>query len=121
MFYSTFVSRAGEPVEVGSSGDVSVGGIPELVFSGDVGGMEHARTPFVVDVECVVGVSKTFHKVEYNKAVVDAVAVGRYDGGEDEVVVDDDNVVFNSVGTLHQSATESTVVAAGDETYGVVS
>ena len=92
-----------------------------MVIAADVGGMEDARTPFVVDVECIDGVGKTFDKVEDYEAVVDAIAIGRYYGRELEHVVDDDDGVFHGVTANDIQSAEAFFIVASDESNGIVS
>lgn len=119
MLYIAFVTFAAEAIEVGACGDVVFCRIPELVGAGDVGYMEHTGTPFVVNVESVDGVGKSFHKVFDDKAVVDAVAVGSDNGGEFELVVDDDNGVLDGVGALDEPSAGTAVVGTCNEPHGV--
>ena len=50
-FHIAVVALAGEAVEIGAGRRVAGGGVPELVVLSDVGGVEDARAPFVVDVK----------------------------------------------------------------------
>ena len=91
-----------------------------MVVALDVYSMEDSRAPFVVDIELVDGVGKTFNKVGDNETVVNAVAVGCYHVGELEVVVDEEDGVLYRVGALEESAARTVVVRAGNQTDGVV-
>ena len=81
-FHIAVVALAGEAVEIGAGRRVAGGGVPELVVLSDVGGVEDARAPFVVDVKLVDGVSETLDEVLDDEAVVDAVTVGSDNRGE---------------------------------------
>ena len=90
------VATGGEAIEVGAVGNI--GGIPEFIVGGDVFSVIDADTPLVVDIEAVDGIAETVDKILDDKAIIDAIAIGRHHIGELQEVVDDKNVVGSSIG-----------------------
>jgi hypothetical protein len=120
MLYVAFVSFANEAIEVGSCRAVGGSGVPKVLFFVDVGGMEDSRPPFVVDVELVDRVGKSFDEVLDDEFVVDAVGIGGDHVGEFNLVVDDKNGVLDGVAAEDVPTAGTVVVGEGYEADGVV-
>ena len=73
-----------EDVEVGGVGGALGGGVPPVVFRGDVVGVEHQLARAVVDEEVVELETVVVQQAADDEAVVDAVGVGCHEGGEGE-------------------------------------